>query len=47
MLRLASVLGIDSDRKTQRQVQGKTAFVFNNHLTLIEAEAHEINLSQL
>lgn len=47
LLRLASVLGIDSDRKTQRQVQGKTAFVFNNHLTLIEAEAHEINLSQL
>lgn len=47
LLRLASVLGIDPNRKTQRQVQGKTAFVFNNHLTLVEAEAHEINLSEL
>ncbi len=47
LLRLADVLGIEPTRKTQRLIQNKTALVFNNYLTLIEAEAHEINLSQL
>lgn len=47
LLRLASVLGIDPNRKTQRLIQDKPAFIFNNHLTLVEAEAHEINLSEL
>lgn len=45
--RLASVIGVDPTRKTQRTIQGKTAYNLNDHLTLIEAYAHEINLSQL
>lgn len=47
LLRLASVLGIDPNMNIQRTIQNKQAKVFNNHLFLIEAEANEINLSQL
>lgn len=47
LLRLASVLGIDPNINIQRTIQNKQAKVFNNHLFLIEAEANEINLSQL
>lgn len=45
--RLASMLGIDPSRFTNRQIQNKSACVLNNNLTLIQAEANEINLSQL
>lgn len=44
---LTLALGIDSNRFTQRRIQNKQARVFNNHLTLIEADANEIDLSQL
>lgn len=44
---IALTLGVDSNRFTQRIIQNKQARIFNNHLTLIEADAHEINLSQL
>lgn len=47
LLRLASALGIDPNRKAQRIIQDRPALVFNDHLILIKAEAHEINLSQL
>lgn len=45
--RLAPVIGIDPTRRTQRPIQGKTAYILNGHITLIEAFAHEIDLSQL
>ena len=44
---LTLALGIDPNRFTQRRIQNKQARVFNNHLTLIEANANEIDLSQL
>lgn len=45
--RLAPVIGIDPTRRTQRPIQGKTAYILNGHIILIEASAHEIDLSQL
>lgn len=45
--RLAPVIGIDPTRRAQRSIQGKTAYILNSHITIIEASAHEINLSQL
>lgn len=47
MHRLTSIIGVDLARRTQMVIQGKTAYKLNTNLILIEANANEINISQL
>lgn len=47
IIRLASLIGFDQKRIVQTITQGKTAYILNSNITVIEANAHEINLSQL
>ena len=44
---LANAMGIDTSRSTQCRIQNHSAYVFNAHITLVEALGNEIDLSQL